>query len=84
IVAAIRAGADAVFVSPVFATRSHPGSRPLGIARFGLMIRGLQTPVIALGGMNARKARALRPMGIHGWAGIDALAPRQKRKAVPT
>ena len=85
-IAAIRAGADALFVSPVFATRSHPGARALGRARLGLMIRGLNRPIIALGGMDARRARSLRQLGIHGWAAIDAwsTASDQKRKAVPT
>ena len=71
---AIRDGADAVFVSPVFATRSHPGARPMGRVRFGLAIRGLSVPVIALGGMDAKRARRLRGFGIHGWAAIDALS----------
>ena len=71
-VRAVRAGADAVFVSPVFATRSHPGARALGRVGLGLMIRGLKVPVIALGGMDARRARSLRALKIHGWAGIDA------------
>jgi thiamine-phosphate pyrophosphorylase len=71
-VAAVRGGADALFVSPVFATRSHPRARALGRARFGLLIRGLGVPVIALGGMDARRAQGLRGMGIYGWAGIDA------------
>lgn len=71
-VAAIRAGADVLFVSPVFPTRSHPGTRTLGRVRLGLMIRGLGVPVIALGGMDARRAAGLRALGIYGWAGIDA------------
>jgi thiamine-phosphate pyrophosphorylase len=75
-IAAIRAGADAVFVSPAFATRSHPGARPLGRARLGLMIRGLRVPVIALGGMDARRAASLQALGIHGWAAIDAWATK--------
>jgi thiamine-phosphate pyrophosphorylase len=83
-VTATRAGADALFVSPVFATRSHPGARALGHARLGLLIRGLDVPVIALGGMDAKRAAGLRGLGIHGWAAIDAWAPDQKRKAVPT
>ena len=70
-IAAIRAGANALFVSPVFATRSHPGARALGRARLGLIIRGLTIPVIALGGVDARRAKGL-PRSIHGWAGIDA------------
>ena len=70
--AAIRGGADALFVSPAFPTRSHPDGRALGRARFGLLVRRLGVPVIALGGMDARRARSLRPFGIHGWAAIDA------------
>ena len=71
-VAAIRAGADAIFVSPVFATRSHPGAKALGPTRFGLLVRDLDTPVIALGGMNARRASVLWQIGVYGWAAIDA------------
>ena len=87
-IAASRAGAALLFVSPVHATRSHPGASALGRARLGLMIRELRLPVIALGGMDERRWRALRPLGIHGWAGIDAWAKPQaedqKRIAVPT
>ncbi len=71
-VAAIRGGADAIFVSPVFATRSHPGAGALGRARFGLLVRGLDVPVIALGGMDARRAAGLWRIGLYGWAAIDA------------
>ena len=71
-IAAIRSGAKLLFASPVHTTRSHPGARTLGPARLGLLIRGLTAPVIALGGMNERHWRALRPLGVHGWAGIDA------------
>lgn len=74
-VAAVRAGARLLFVSPVHATRSHPGARVLGRARLGLMIRDLNVPVVALGGMDERRWRALRPLGVHGWAGIDAWLP---------
>jgi thiamine-phosphate pyrophosphorylase len=70
--AAIRAGADTLFVSPVFVTRSHPGAKSLGRVRFGLLVQGLGVPVIALGGMDAKRARGLRALGVHGWAGIDA------------
>jgi thiamine-phosphate pyrophosphorylase len=87
--AAERDGADLVFLSPVFATRSHPEARPLGPRRFALLAHQARVPVIALGGMDAAKARSLG--GAYGWAGIDAWTsakPRrgsagQKRKAVP-
>ncbi|KQN24914.1 thiamine monophosphate synthase [Sphingomonas sp. Leaf33] len=78
IVAAVRAGVDAVFVSPVFATRSHVGARGLGVVRFGLLMRGARVPVIALGGMDARRVRRLRAMGVWGWAGIDAWVKRRR------
>lgn len=76
-IAALRAGAQVLFVSPAFPTRSHPGARALGPVRFGLLTRGLDVPVIALGGMDARKAASLRAFGIHGWAAIDAWAKRK-------
>jgi thiamine-phosphate pyrophosphorylase len=72
-IAAERAGADLLFVSPIFATQTHAGARPLGRSRFGSMIRGARAPVIALGGMNADKARSLSAMRIYGWAAISAL-----------
>lgn len=72
--AARRAGADLIFVSPVFATRSHEGVRTLGSVRLGLMIGSANTRAIALGGMNARNFKRLRSLGLHGWAAIDALA----------
>ncbi|WP_404335863.1 thiamine phosphate synthase [Sphingomonas sp. MMS12-HWE2-04] len=71
-IAALRAGADALFVSPVFATRSHPGARALEPLRFALLVRGLHIPIIALGGMTSERFKRLKPMGIHGWAAIDA------------
>ena len=70
IAAAVRAGADAVLLSPVFPTRSHPGAPVLGPLRFLLMARRSPLPVIALGGMAARRAARLP---VHGWAAIDGL-----------
>lgn len=66
------AGADIIFLSPVLATRSHPGDRALGPVRFGLLARQSKANIIALGGMDARGARRLRALGATGWAGIDA------------
>ena len=68
---ALRCGADAALLSPVFATRSHPGGAILGAVRFGLLARRAPIPVIALGGMNAARARAL---GWPRWAAIDGLS----------
>jgi thiamine-phosphate pyrophosphorylase len=65
-----RSGAKLIFLSPAFPTRSHPGARALGPVRFGLIARQARAPVIALGGVDARRARRLPH--IYGWAGIDA------------
>ncbi|MBB3693857.1 thiamine phosphate synthase [Sphingomonas sp. BK580] len=70
---AVRAGAALVFVSPVFATRSHPGARALGPLRAAAIARGLPLGAIALGGVDERRYRhRLRALGFGGYAAIDA------------
>ncbi len=68
-----RCAADAVLLSPVFPTRSHPGTRVLGAVRFRLLARWTKPPVIALGGMNPARAKRL---DWPRWAAIDGLACR--------
>ncbi len=70
--AAERARASFVFLSPVFATRSHPDAAPLGIARFAWLARRTALPVIALGGLNETRGKKLASFGAYGWGGIDA------------
>lgn len=72
LIAANRAKADMVLISPVFETRSHPGTRALGLARAAWLARQADMPAIALGGIQKRHARHLKPAGFHGWAAIDA------------
>lgn len=71
-IAAVRVGADLIFVSPLYPTRSHPGTRTLGPIGLGLTLHGIDIPAIALGGMDARRFRRLAALGIYGWAAIDA------------
>lgn len=66
-----RAGANLVMMSPVYATRSHPGAGKLGPVRARLIAARARVPVVMLGGMDARRARGLSP---HGWAAIDGLS----------
>lgn len=66
-----RARADAVLLSPVFPTRSHPDAPALGPVRFRLLARHASTPVIALGGMTALTVRRL---AWPRWAAIDGLS----------
>jgi thiamine-phosphate pyrophosphorylase len=72
--AAERRCAALLFLSPVFATDSHPGKRSLGMSRFGILARGSKKPIIALGGMTRSRAQSLKPFGIYGWAAISALS----------
>ncbi|MBB6124928.1 thiamine phosphate synthase [Sphingobium subterraneum] len=72
-----RTGADVAFLSPVFSTRSHTGAPTLGPVRFGLARRGVDLPVVPLGGMTARQGQRLTALGGTGWAAIDALSERR-------
>lgn len=69
--AALAAGADGIFLSPVFATRSHPGAATLGIMGFRVLAQQSPIPVIALGGMTRARAEEL---DWPRWAAIDGLA----------
>lgn len=75
LVAAARAGADAAFISPVFATRSHPGRPALGVARaarLALLARRLGLLPFALGGIETPSdVRRLYATEFAGVAGIS-------------
>lgn len=72
---AVRSDADAVLLSPVFATGSHPESPALGAVRFAAAVRQTPLPVVALGGINARNGRRLKDSGAAGIAAISGLVP---------
>ncbi len=65
-----------LFVSPIHPTRSHPGDPALGVMSAARIARGLETTVIALGGMTASRWRKIRHLGFDGWAAIDGLVGR--------
>ena len=64
---------DAMFLSPVFPTRSHPRATTLGKERFRALAATARAPVIALGGMTAARAAEL---DWPRWAAIDGLSSR--------
>lgn len=75
---AARCGADAVLVSPVFATASHPGAASLGVLRFAALAmaarrRGLS--VYALGGLTPASFARLRHVPLAGYAAIGSFSP---------
>lgn len=70
-----RAGADAVFLSPVLPTRSHVSAPALGIVRWAALARhGGRAGVLALGGVDGLGARRL-PRRCGGAGAIGALLP---------
>lgn len=74
---AARLGAQAALLSPVFATRSHPGIKPLGIVAFRRLAREAKLPVIALGGIDRTSVLQLKSAPIAGVAAVGALLPQK-------
>lgn len=73
--AAVASSVDYLTVSPVAVTVSKPGHGPAlgteGVRRAVVAARGV--PVLALGGVDAGTAAALRPAGAHGVAVMGAV-----------
>ncbi len=69
---AARAGASAIFVSPLFATLSHPGAPTLGAFRFAALCQ-LHPGLFALGGIDGATARRLPRARCCGAGAIAAL-----------
>lgn len=74
-----RSAADCVFLSPVFATRSHPGASSLGVARWARLARLSPVPPFALGGITARTVMRL-PVFCRGIGVIDAALPATRQR----
>ncbi len=71
---AARSGADLAFLSPAFATASHPGEPCLGLARWSALARCAAIPVAALGGIDGGSVRRLPRRLCRGAGAIGALA----------
>ena len=72
--AASAEGADYLVVGPVFATASHPGRPPLGLAGLKEIAGSApELPVIAIGGITVDRVRDVRSSDAYGVAAIRAL-----------
>ena len=69
-----QAGANLIFLSPVFATPSHPGAPSLGAVRWVRLARLAGRPVAALGGVDAATIRRLPSDICRALGAIGALA----------
>jgi 8-oxo-dGTP diphosphatase len=70
---AVTLGADAVVLSPVRATASHPDTVPIGWENFSAWVDGCSVPVYALGGMRSADLSQARRCGGQGISAIRAL-----------
>lgn len=69
---ALLARTPMVALSPIFATRSHPGWAPIPRMRAAAFARLARRRLVALGGMDARRYARVTALGFIGWAGIRA------------
>ncbi|NUG22138.1 thiamine phosphate synthase, partial [Acinetobacter lactucae] len=63
-------GCDAVFISPVKPTTTHPEAIALGWERFSDLAQNSQIPVFALGGVHPDDLTIAQQHGAYGLAGI--------------
>ncbi len=68
-----RAGAALIFLSPVFATESHPGAAAMGVVRWSALASVGRSRLCALGGIDGVSVRRL-PRWVRGAGAIGALA----------
>ena len=73
-------GARLLLLSPLFETRSHPGQRPPKRMKAAALARLAGKPLVALGGMNARRFAHVERLGFDGWAAIDAWMGKASRE----
>lgn len=72
VTAASALGADALVVSPVFASNSPSAGTPLGVEGLKALVAATDTPIYALGGIRAGTVNALENTGIVGLAAVEA------------
>lgn len=68
-----RANMDAVLISPVFTTQSHPDTKGLGALRFQCLATQTHLKCYALGGITPQTAQRLSSSKAYGFAGISSL-----------
>nr|CRH07024.1 putative Thiamine monophosphate synthase [Candidatus Magnetococcus massalia] len=79
---AFAAGVDAVTLSPLFATASHPEAPALGCATFAQWVAELPGPVFALGGVTVENAPQAKTAGAAGVALIRGVCAAEDPTAV--
>ena len=63
-------GADYVIFGPVWASTSHPASKPTGVAALAKVAQALRIPVLAIGGVTEKRIAECHAAGAAGYAAI--------------
>ena len=69
---ALLARVQLIFLSPIYRTATHSDWRAIPRMRAAAMTRLAGRNILALGGMDERRFRHVRPLGFLGWAGVSA------------
>jgi thiamine-phosphate pyrophosphorylase len=72
-----RAGANLVFLSPIFPTASHPGAKTLGALRWSRLASRSGISMAALGGIDGRSVSRLPRRYCHAVGAIGAMSPNK-------
>jgi thiamine-phosphate pyrophosphorylase len=67
-------GAGYVVFGPVWASPSHPGSEPAGLAALSEVAHALRIPVLAIGGVTEERIAECHAAGAAGYAAIGLFA----------
>lgn len=67
-------GADYVIFGPVWASASHPDSKPAGIEALAEVAHALRIPVLAIGGVTELRIAECHAAGAAGYAAIGLFA----------
>lgn len=64
-------GCDAILLSPVLATQTHPDAEPLGWDAFAAIAQQIEIPIFALGGLKPEDLSQAEQNSAYGIAGIS-------------
>ena len=68
------AGADYLFLGPIFATETHPDATPLGLDHLREAVLRCRIPIVAIGGIGGENAPGIVATGAAGVAAIRAFS----------
>ncbi len=64
-------GADVIFLSPIFATKSHANAKTLDLENLAEACKSSTKPIFALGGISEKNLASIAKCGARGFGGIE-------------